>query len=95
MTTGKTIALTRWTSVGTVIPLLLMQILNGSQLWKILQEMGKTDHLTYFLGNLYTDQEATARTKHEKTDWFQTGKGVCQGCTLCDKVIPLLLMLLI
>ena len=95
MTTGKPIAFTRWTSVGKVIPLLLMQTLNGSQLWKILQEMGKTDHLTYFLGNLYTDWEATARTKHDKTDWFQIGKGVCQGCTLCDKVIPLLLMLLI
>ena len=42
--------------------------------------MGKTHHLTYLLGNLYTGQEATARTKHGTTDWFQIGKGVCQGC---------------
>ena len=44
--------------------------------------MGKPDQLTCFLRNLYADQEATVRTGHETTDWFQIGKGVCQGCIL-------------
>ena len=44
--------------------------------------MGMPDHLTCLLINLYTGQEATVRTGHGKTDWFQIGKGVCQGCTL-------------
>ena len=47
--------------------------------WKILKEMGIPDHLTYLLRNLYAGQEATVRTGHGKTDWFQIGKGVCQG----------------
>ena len=50
--------------------------------WKILQEMGKPDHLICLLRNLYTDQEATVRTEHGTTDWFQIGKGVHQGCIL-------------
>ena len=50
--------------------------------WKILQEMGKPDHLTCFLRNLYAGQEAIVRTGHGTTDWFQIGKGVCQGCIL-------------
>ena len=53
-----------------------------SKLWKILTEMGIPDHLTCFLRNLYAGQEATVRTGHGTTDWFQTGKGVCQGCIL-------------
>ena len=52
------------------------------KLWKILQEMGILDHLTCLLRNLYAGQEATIRTGHGKTDWFQIGKGVCQGCIL-------------
>ena len=48
--------------------------------WKILKEMGIPDHLTCLLRNLYEDQEATVRTGHGTTDWFQIGKGVCQGC---------------
>ena len=52
------------------------------KLWKILKEMGIPDHLTYFLRNLYAGQEATVRTGHGTTDWFQIGKGVCQGCIL-------------
>ena len=52
------------------------------KLGKILQKMGMPDHLTCLLINLYTGQEATVRTGHGKTDWFQIGKGVCQGCTL-------------
>ena len=53
-----------------------------NKLWKILQEMGISDHLTYLLRNLYTDQEATVRTGHGTTHWFQKGKGVRQGCIL-------------
>ena len=45
-------------------------------------EIGIPDHLTYLLRNLYAGQEATARTGHGTTDWFQIGKGVCQGCML-------------
>ena len=50
--------------------------------WKILKEMVIPDHLTCLLRNLYTGQEATVRTGHGTTDWFQTGKGVRQGCIL-------------
>ena len=52
------------------------------KLWKILKEMGIPVHLTCLLRNLYASQEATARTGHGTTDWFQIGKGVCQGCIL-------------
>ena len=50
--------------------------------WKILKEMGIPDHLTHLLRNLYAGQEATVRTGHGTTDWFQIGKGVHQGCIL-------------
>ena len=50
--------------------------------WKILKEMGIPDHLTHLLRNLYAGQEATVRTGHRTTDWFQIGKGVRQGCIL-------------
>ena len=53
-----------------------------NKLWKILQEMGIPGHLTRLLRNLYASQEATVRTGHGTTDWFQTRKGVCQGCIL-------------
>ena len=53
-----------------------------NKLWKILQEMGIPEHLTCLLRNLYAGQEATVRTGHGTTDWFQIGKGVCQGCML-------------
>ena len=53
-----------------------------NKLWKILQEMGRPDHLTCLLRNLYAGQEATVRTEHGITDWFQIGKGVHQGCIL-------------
>ena len=56
--------------------------LGHNKLWKILKEMGIPDHLTCLLRNLYADQEATVRTGHGTTDWFQIGKGVRQGCTL-------------
>ena len=51
-----------------------------NKLCKILQEMGIPDHLTCLLRNLFADQEATVRTGHGTTDWFQIGKGVHQGC---------------
>ena len=53
-----------------------------TKLWKILQEMGLQDHLTCILRNLYVGQEATVRTGHGTTHWFQIGKGLCQGCIL-------------
>ena len=52
------------------------------KLWKILQEMRLPDHLTCLLRNMYASQEATVRTGHGTMDWFQIGKGVCQGCIL-------------
>ena len=53
-----------------------------SNLWKILKEMGIPDHLTCLLRNLFAGQEATVRTGHGTTDWFQIGKGVHRGCIL-------------
>ena len=53
-----------------------------NKLWKILKEMGISDPLICLLRNLYAGQEATVRTGHGTTDWFQIGKGVCQGCML-------------
>ena len=53
-----------------------------NQLWKILKEMGIPEHLTCLLRNLYAGQEARVRTGHGTIDWFQIGKGVCQGCIL-------------
>ena len=57
-----------------------------NKLWKILKEMGIPDHL---LRNLYAGQEATVRTGHGTTDWFQIGKGVCQGCILSPSLFNL------
>ena len=56
--------------------------MDHNKLWKILKEMGIPDHLTCLLRNLYAGQEATVRTGHRTTDWFQIGKGVSQGCIL-------------
>ena len=53
--------------------------LDHNKLWKILREMGIPDHLTCLLRNLYAGQEATVRTRHGTTDWFQIGKGVLQA----------------
>ena len=52
-----------------------------NKLWKILKEMGLPDHPTCLLRNLYSGQEGTVRPRHGTMDWFQIGKGVCQGCT--------------
>ena len=56
--------------------------MDHNKLWEILKEMGKPDHLTCLLRNLYAVQEATVRTGHGTTDWFQIGRGVRQGCIL-------------
>ena len=56
--------------------------MDHKKLWKILQEMRIPDHLTCLLRNLYSGQEATVRNGHGTTDWFQTRKGVHQGCIL-------------
>ena len=55
--------------------------MDHNKLWKILKEMGIPDHLTYLLRNQYASQ-ATVKTRHGKTGWFQIGKGVHQGCIL-------------
>ena len=60
-----------------------------TKLWKILKEMGISDHLTCLLRNLYAGQEATVRTRHGTTEWFQIGKGVCPGCILSPSLFNL------
>ena len=62
---------------------------DDSKLWKILQDMGIPDHLTYLLRNLYAGQEATVGTRHGATNWFYNGKGVRQGCVLSPYVFNL------
>ena len=59
-----------------------LDCVDHNKLWKILREMEIPDHLTCLLRNLYAGQEATVRTGYGTTDWFQTRKGVCQGCIL-------------
>ena len=56
--------------------------MDHNKLWKILQEMGIPDHLNVLLRNLYAGQDATVRTGHGTTDWFQIGKRVSKGCIL-------------
>ena len=56
--------------------------MDQNKLWKILKEMGIPDHLTCLLRNLYAGQKARVRTRHGKTDWFRSRKGVHQGCML-------------
>ena len=60
----------------------VFECVNHNKLWKILKEIEIPDHLTCLLRNLYAGQEATLRTGYGTTDWFQIGKGVCQGCIL-------------
>ena len=59
-----------------------LTVMDHNELWKILKDMGIPDHLTCLLRNLYAGQEATVRTGHGTTEWFQIGKGVHQGCIL-------------
>ena len=63
--------------------------MDDNKLWKILKEMGIPDHLTCLLRNLYAAQEATVRTGHGTTDWFQIGKGGRQGCILSPCIFNL------
>ena len=60
----------------------IFDCVDHNELWKILKDMGIPYHLTWFLRDLYADQKATVRTGHGRTDWFQIGKGVRQGCIL-------------
>ena len=60
----------------------LLDCVDHSKLWKTLKEMGIPDHLTCLLRSLYAGQEAAVKIGHGKTDWFQIGKGVHQGCIL-------------
>ena len=63
--------------------------MDHNKLCKILQEMGIPEHLICLLRNLYAGQEATVRTRHGTMDWFQIGKGVCQGCILSPRLFNL------
>ena len=72
----------RKTSISALLTMPKPLTVDHNQLWKILKEMGIPDHPTCLLRNLYADQEATVRTGHGTTDWFQIGKGVLQGCIL-------------
>ena len=66
----------RKTSTSASLTMLKLLTVDHNKLWKILKEMGIPDHLTCLLRNLYAGQEATVRTGHGTTDWFQIGKGV-------------------
>ena len=72
----------RKTFISALLTAKAFYCVDHNKLWKILKEMGIPDHLTSLLRNLYTGQEATVRTGHGTTDWFQIGKGVRQGCML-------------
>ena len=72
----------RKTSISALLTTKAFDCVDHNKLWKILTEMGILDHLTCLSRNLYTGQEATVRTGHGTTDWFQIGKGVHQGCIL-------------
>ena len=72
----------RKTSISALLTMPKCLILWITTYWKILKEMGIPDHLTCLLRNLYAGQEATVRTGHGTTDWFQIGKGICQCYTL-------------
>ena len=70
----------RKTSISALLTVPKNLTVDHNKLWKILKEMGISEHLTCLLRNLYAGQEATVRTGHGTTDWFQIGKGVHQGC---------------
>ena len=72
----------RKTSISALLTMPKPLIVWITRNWKIVQEMGIPDHLTCLLRNLYAGQEATVRTGHGTSDWFQIGKGVRQGCIL-------------
>ena len=72
----------RKTSISALLTMPKPLTVDHNKLWKILQEMGTPNYLTCLLRNLYAGQEATVRTGHGTTDWYQIGKGVRQGCIL-------------
>ena len=72
----------RKTSISALLTMPKPLTVDHKKLWKIVKQMGITDHLTSLLRNLYAGQEAIVRTGHGTTDWFQRGKGVRQGCIL-------------
>ena len=72
----------RKTSISALLTMPTPLTVDYNKLWKILREMGISDHLICLLRNLYAGQEATVRTGHGTTDCFQIGKGVHQGCIL-------------
>ena len=72
----------RKTSISTLLTTPKPLTVDHNKLWKILKEMGIPDYLTRLLRNLYAGLEATVRPGHGITDWFQTGKGLRQGCIL-------------
>ena len=69
-------------SISALLTMPMPLTVDHNELWKILKEMGRPDHLICLLRNLYAGQEATVRTGHGTTDWFQIGKGVLQGYIL-------------
>ena len=79
----------RKTSTSALLTMPKPLTLDHNKLWKILKEMGIPDHFTCFLRNLYAGREATVRTRHGATDWFQLGKGVHQGCILSPSLFSL------
>ena len=79
---SKKLKSSRKTSIFALLTMPKPLSVDHSKLWKILKEMGIPDHLTCLLRNLYTSEEATVRTGHGTTDWFQIGTGVRQGCIL-------------
>ena len=72
----------RKTSISALLTISKPLTVDHNKLWKILKELGIPDHLTCLLRNLFAGQEATVRTGHGTTDWFQIGKGGRQGCIL-------------
>ena len=77
----------RKTSISALLTMPKPLTVDNNKLRKILKEMGIPDHLTCLLRNLYRGQEATVRTGHGTTDWFQIGKGVRQGCNMVTLLI--------
>ena len=67
---------------STLVYAKIFDCVDHNKLWEILKEMGISDYLIHLLRNLYAGQEATIRTGHGTTDWFQIGKGVHQSCIL-------------
>ena len=78
----KKLESSRKTSISALLTAKAFDCVDHNKLWKILKEKGIPHHLTCLLRNLYAGQEATVRTGHGTTDWFQIGKGVPRGCIL-------------